>query len=379
MPLSLDDRERRILGLTRFDWSVAAMVLAIKVLVLIFGAMAFEIGNDERVRSLDKLLDIWNQWDGHQYLLVAQQGYAASGDRRLALAFFPLYPWLIRLATYFVHDAVRGAFLISTVASVAAGIILGRLVAIDHPRPVAWRAVWFMFIFPTSYFMHTDYSEGLFLALVLWSFLAARRERWMESGIAGALAALSRPNGILLVPALGAEAIAHLWHARRFDWRWLFMGVMPLGLAAYFLVNYRVTGDPWAFLSIQREHWSNDFATPWASIRTSYQVARDWKPAEAEMVGTQVLIYLAIGLAGTIAAIVMLRPSYGVWMALNWLLIATRSWDISAPRYVLTMFPLFILLSLLARRRIWEAGITAWSLLWLAFFVSEFVRGQWAF
>jgi hypothetical protein len=379
MPPSLDYRERRIFGLTRFDWSIAAMVIAIKVIVLIFGAMAFEVGNNERVRSLDKLLSIWNRWDGPQYLLVAQQGYAASGDRRLALAFFPLYPWLIRLTAYLVHDAVRSAFLISAVASVAAGIILGRLVAIDYPRRAAWRTVWFMFIFPTSYFMHTDYSESLFLALVLAAFLAARRDRWLVAGVTGALAALSRPNGILLLPALGADAIVQLWRTRRFDLRWLFMGLMPVGLAVYLLVNYRTTGDPLAFLGIEREHWSNALAAPWSSIRVNYRVARDWKPAQAEMVGTQVLIYLAIGLVGTIAAMVLLRSSYAAWIGLNWLLIATRSWDISAPRYVLTMFPLFILIALLARRRVWDAAITAWSLLWLAFFVSEFVAGRWAF
>src|SRR5262249_47524462 len=97
MPSSLDHRERKILGLTASDWSVAAMVLAIKTLVLLFGAMAFEVGKGERVRTLARLLAIWNRWDGPQYPLIAQHGYAASGDQRLALAFFPLYPWLIRL------------------------------------------------------------------------------------------------------------------------------------------------------------------------------------------------------------------------------------------------------------------------------------------
>ena len=75
----------------------------------------------------------------------------------------------------------------------------------------------------------------------------------------------------------------------------------------------------------------------------------------------------------------MLRPSYAVWMALNWLLFASQSWDISAPRYTLMMFPLFILLARLARRRAWDAAITVWSLLWLGLFASEFVRGHWAF
>jgi hypothetical protein len=97
------------------------------------------------------------------------------------------------------------------------------------------------------------------------------------------------------------------------------------------------------------------------------------------MIGTQVLFYLAVGLAGAIAAALLLRPSYAVWMVLNWLLFASQSWDISSPRYTLVMFPLFILLARLARRRTWDVAITVWSLLWLGLFVSEFVCGHWAF
>lgn len=180
MPSSLDYRERSILGLTASDRSVAAMVLVIKAAVLLFGALSFQVTNDERVRTLTRLLSIWNRWDGPQYLLIAQDGYASTGDQRLALAFFPLYPWLIRLTEIVVRDAVLSAFLISTVASVAAGVALARLLAIDYSRHLARRAVWFMFIFPTSYFLHIDYSESLFLALVLASFMAARRERWLS-------------------------------------------------------------------------------------------------------------------------------------------------------------------------------------------------------
>jgi len=380
MPSSLDYRERSILGLTASDRSVAAMVLVIKAAVLLFGALSFQVTNDERVRTLTRLLSIWNRWDGPQYLLIAQDGYASTGDQRLALAFFPLYPWLIRLTEIVVRDAVLSAFLISTVASVAAGVALARLLAIDCSRHLARRAVWFMFIFPTSYFLHIDYSESLFVALVLASFMAARRERWLQAGIFGAFAALARPNGFLLLPALGADALWELWQTHRFNWRWLWVGLIPMGLAVYLLVNYRITGDPIAFLSVQREHWAHTLVAPWSSIGVNFEVARDWDPSQAAMIGTQVLFYLAVGLAGAIAAAFLLRPSYAVWMALNWLFLSTQSWDISAPRYTLMMFPLFILFARLARQRIWDAAITAWSLLWLGFFVSEFVGGRhWAF
>jgi hypothetical protein len=355
------------------------MVLVIKAAVLVFGALSFQVTNNERVRTLTQLLSIWNRWDGPQYLLIAQHGYAPIGDQRLALVFFPLYPCLIRLTAIVVREAVLSAFLISTLASVAAGVALARLFAIDYPRHLARRAAWFLFIFPTSYFIHIDYSESLFLALVVGSFIAARRERWLGAGIFGAFAALARPNGILLLPALGADALWEFWETRRFNSRWLWAGLVPLGFTVYLGVNYHVTGDALAFLKLEHSHWSDALVGPWSGVRVNFDIARDWDPSQAEMIGAQVVFYLGVGLAGAIAAVFLLRPSYAVWMALNWLLFASQSWDISGPRYTLMMFPLFILLARLAQRRTWDAAITVWSLLWLGFFVSAFVRGQWAF
>src|SRR5579863_2847430 len=239
-----DHRQRSPLGLSASDRSVAAMVIVIKVMVLLFGALAFQVHNGERVRTLTQLLTIWNRWDGGQYQMIAQKGYAAAGDQRLALAFFPLYPWLTRMTAVVVRDVMLSAFLVSTIASVALGVTIARLFAIDYSRHLARRAVWFMFIFPTSYFLHIGYSESLFLALLVTSFLAARRERWCQAGLLGALAALARPNGILLLPALGADALWELWKTRRFNWRWLWIGLVPMGFAVYLVVNYRITGDP---------------------------------------------------------------------------------------------------------------------------------------
>jgi len=130
------------------------MVLVIKAIVLLFGALAFQVYDGERVRTLTQLLTIWNRWDGGQYQMIAQKGYAAGGDQRLALAFFPLYPWLTRMTAVVVHDVMLSAFLVSTMASVALGATMARLFAIDYSRHLARRAVWFMFIFPTSYFLH---------------------------------------------------------------------------------------------------------------------------------------------------------------------------------------------------------------------------------
>lgn len=371
--------DRPTLGLSAPDWSVVAMVLIIKAAVLIFGGFSVQITSGERVRTLPDLLAIWNRWDGPQYLLIAQHGYGTAGAQRLALVFFPLYPWLIRWVAVAVRDWVLSAFLVSALASIVAGVALAQLFALDYSRRLARRAVWFLFIFPTAYFLHVGYSESLLLALIATSFLAARRERWMAAGVLGALAALARPNGILAIPALGTEALWQWRETHRLNWRWLWLGLVPIGFAVYLWINHRVTGDALAFLKLEHSHWADGIVAPWSSIRVNLGVAREFTANEAAMVGTQVLFYLAVGLAGTIASAFLLRPSYAVWMALNWLLFASQSWDLSAPRYVLVMFPLFILIARLTRRRNWNTLVTVWSLMWLAMFASQFVSRHWAF
>ena len=57
----------------------------------------------------------------------------------------------------------------------------------------------------------------------------------------------------------------------------------------------------------------------------------------------------------------------------NWLLFTSATFIESAPRYALTLFPIFVLFALLAASRFWNAVIIVWSLLFLALFASLFV------
>lgn len=105
----------------------------------------------------------------------------------------------------------------------------------------------------------------------------------------------------------------------------------------------------------------------------------DWKPDQAEMVGTQEFVFALIGLIGVVMSWIKLRPVYAMWMTGNWLLFASVTFLESMPRYTLTMFPIFILFGLLAANRFWNFVLTVWSLLFLALFTSLFMRGWWAF
>jgi Gpi18-like mannosyltransferase len=361
------------------DWSVAGMVLGIKVLVLILGVVSFLLLKNQATGSSLGWLTIWNRWDAVHYLNLAEHGYQSAGQDRFLLVFFPLYPWLVRLFAVVTQSYLVSAFLVSAIASIAAGILLFKLAILDEPVEYARRAALFMFIFPTSYFFHIGYTESLFMALVLGSFLAARRGNWVLAGSIGLFATLTRLTGVVLIPALLFEVWEDYRKRRELDWRWSAVGLVGLGFVVYLALNISVSGSPLMFLRYQREHWSKFLDWPWVSLAGAFSSFQWRAPAEAQMVGGQELLFALIALAATIWAWFKARRSFAIWMTGNWLIITSTSFLLSVPRYVLVLFPLYIMFARLSRNFVAGALICAWSLMFMALFISQFVSGAWAF
>jgi len=357
---------------------VAVLVLAVKALLLLFGMVSYQTLTDNPLGSLREAFAIWERWDALHYLSLAKDGYAAEGERRVLLAFYPLFPWLVRLAARLTGDFLAAGVLVAGLASVAAGVCLYLLAAEDAAPDEAQRAVWFLLIFPSAYVLHIPYSEGLFLALALGAFVAARRRRWLVAGLLGGLAALTRVNAVWLVPALAMEAYRD---RRVVGWRGPLAAatLVGAGLAAHLALNWSVAGDPFAFLALHRDHWYRRLDWPWAGPLEAWRALNRKSPAEAMMVGWQELLFALLGLAGSIAAWCTQRTSYAVWMTGNWLMFVSQPFMYGVPRLSLVLFPLFLLFARLSRRPLWAALLTAPSLLLLALFASLFTQGYWVF
>jgi hypothetical protein len=381
----------------RVDLRIAGLTIVLKAAVLVLGVVAVTMiaGHSLGVGPL-AALEIWNRQDAPHYLDLAALGYRATDpgvltidghlrpypeDLGLYIVFFPLFPWLVSAVRFVVPDVLLSAFVVSTVASLLVGPLLYRLVKADEGPDVGLRAVWFLLIFPTAYFLHIGYTESLFLALVLGSFLAARTNRWWLAGILGGLAALTRINGLVLIPALLAEA----WLAwdedprHRLRAEWLAIGLVAVGFGGYLWLNQAVYGDAFAFLQIQSSHWFKSLAPPWQGIGgvISFLDARD--ESRAFMSGWMELAFILLGLLGTAVAAFRFRTSWFVWMAGNWLLFTSTSFVLSVPRYTLTLFPLFAWFALLSRRVEVAVAMSLVSLGLLGYFASLFAQGQWAF
>ncbi len=353
------------------------MVVSIKALLFLYAGQSYQVLQNQRLTGLYSWLELWNRWDALNYQRLALQGYGTTENRPL-LVFYPLYPWVVQLFQYLVSDYLVAALIVSTLASIGVALLLYRLVEIDYSEQVAKRAVWFLFIFPTSYFLHIGYTESLFLMLVLGSILAARKQHWLLAGILGAFACLTRANGLILLPVLTIEAAHQYWTTRRWQWQWLWIPVAGLGFGGYLVLNKYVTGNAFAFTGLMQQFFFKSLSSPVTGIKAVLG-AMDRTPSDAEMIGVQELFYIALGLVCALVSWIKLRPSYSVWMTGNWLLFVSVSFVLSVPRYTLTMFPIFILFALLAERRVWLAILTLWSVLYLALFVSQFTWGHWAF
>ena len=368
------------------DRETVMLALWIKILLMAFAVVAVMVMRNMWLDFPYQWLTIWNQWDGPHYIDIARDGYVTSDvsskDQWCWIVFYPLYPWTIRLISVIVRDYVLAAHVISLVGTIASALLLQRLAELDFEKNLARSAVIFMLIFPTAYFFNAVYTESLFIPIMLGSFLAARKGRWALAGGLGALASMSRVNGMLLIPALAAEAYTQYRESgRKIQKEWLWILVVAAGLLTYLAVNYYVWGDPFKFQKVLQEKWYKTLTWPWVGISTTMGVMTNWKnPLEAHLVGFQEFFFIVLGFVCLVWCWKRTRPSYAVWVTLNWLLVTSTSWIQSTPRYVLSLFPIFFLFAKVAEKRpMLGTLIMVWSLIFLALFTGQFVQGYWAF
>lgn len=362
--------------LRRLDWKVVGGVLFAKVMIFTFAFLAVPAF----AGKWRGFWELWNRWDALRYLQLAREGYLTTGDARFNLVGLPFYPWLTRAVSWLGLDVRLSAFLVTGVASIAVALLLLKLLRLDEPEEVSLGAVWFLFIYPTSYFLHIAYTEATMLALVLGSLIAARNKAWLVAGVLGGLASLTRFPGIMVLPPLLWEAWAQYRLTRRLDWHWLFLAIVPCGLGIYLWINYSLTGDPFAFNKMFREHFFQSLAWPWIGLRNVFRILQGGEPDFVLMSGGAEAFFSILAIVMTVWSWLTLRPSYSLWMTGTTLLCISNKFVQGVPRYTLVMFPMFILFARAARERPFVfAMITFPSLLLLAFFASKFSLGHWAF
>lgn len=321
------------------------------------------------------LLDIFAHWDARFFLSIIKDGYSTTTDfanEYSNTAFLPLYPYLVKSVGWLGVDLPDAAYLVigillSNLCFLAAMFLLYRL-ATRHfglDETSAGRGLALLFVYPASFFFSCFYTESLFLLLVVAGFCAAFERRWWLVGIISALLALTRVQGLLAVAALGWIYMeARGWRLRDIRADALWFGLAPAALLAHLYYLYTLTGR---------------YLAPWeaqvAWERNKYGLLNGlWLQISAPSLdvykidGLLMLFFLGCG-------IYMLwklpSKSYGIYTILMCVMPVLTGMLISGTRYIVVVFPVFLLLGQkLARREYYDLLRILWFTLQILYFAG---------
>ena len=343
-------------------------------------AMIGQRAGEHVAESTNPLLAVWGRWDAVHYLDIAKNGYYGTD-----MAFFPLYPLLIRFVGTFVGNDLLAGMIVSNVAFFFGLLFCYKLVEHLFDRAVAHRTVFYISIFPTAVFFSTVYTESLFFALTVASFYYIREHKWVAAGILGGLAALTRVEGVLLFVPYLIEVFTTSggisWQRRLADRservRILLGGALiPLALATYMTWLWVLRGDPLYFSHVQ-SHWNRHLAWPYESVWHALHTMATAKVASTVSGQVIELVFTALMIVIFVAGFRYLRPSLWAYMALSILVPMSTSSLMSMPRFALVLFPMFIILALWGKRPWVNNAIVALSLPLLGLFTVLFADWYW--
>lgn len=347
-------------------WKIFLLGAGSRVGLLLAGMVAAMLLSDGGL-TWEGAFQQLQRWDAAHYIHLIEEGYQGytENGQHLFLVFFPGYVWAARLLRLVIPSTALAGTALSCLCYGGACCYLYRLAGEAYNGRVARDALLYMSLFPFSFFSGLVMTEGLFLLATTGACWYAWRGKWLAFGLFGALAALTRMTGLLVIavgvirlleayrplePPVG-KSLGRCWKPLLLR---LPLTLLPaVGTLLYLLLNLWVDGDPFAFASHQ-EHWHQGYL--WISQVVEYigRYLGDnlgssfgwavWAPALALFVVGLALLYWAALRRGHPAGLL----AYGFCF-----FVATYSlsWLLSAGRYLSTCFVLFLFLAKLTQRR----------------------------
>jgi hypothetical protein len=359
----------------------------------------------------------WANFDGVHYLMLSKEGYNFG----LTQAFFPVYFLIIKTVSFVLGNPLFSALLISHLFFLLSLVIFYKLLKLDYSKSQIHKVLLFLILFPTSFYFLGVYNESLFLFLVLTSFYLMRTGKIWQAGLVGAIASATRVTGILLIPAFLIELSANLKTKKNdkklksgalrlkncssltkqitsiYSWvkarvylpvikntlAVLIPSFLPLlGLLCYmFYLNYKFS-DPFMFAHVQSSFGAGRQTDKFVLL---YQVFWRYLKMILTVDKTNPIYYtIWLELVSTLTCIALLiigfikkvRPSYLLFGLLSFIIPTLTGMLSSMPRYVLTIFPIFISLGLIQNKKVQKIILFIFAAL-LIINTMLFTRGYW--
>lgn len=288
-------------------------------------------------------------FDGEHYLSIAYFGY-----KNLQQAFFPAYPLLIKIfsiifgSTLFSY-LLSGIF-ISNLLFLGSLLLFWKVIKLDFSKKIAKLSVLSLLVFPTSFYFANVYTESLFLFSSLLTYFLYRQKKYFWAGISGILMTSTRIYGLFVVLMILVDIAKDKFSFKSFikDKKYLvlisFLGL--LGYMWYLKINY---SDPIAFYSLQtlvgEQHQKGIILLPQVFYRYFKILTISKMPfynlysTSMEIITAILFVFLAI-----YGFTKKFRFSYLIYILLGFLVPSAQGSFSSVPRYLLVIFPAFIIM-----------------------------------
>lgn len=290
----------------------------------------------------------FTKWDSLWFLTIARIGYF----RPEAQAYAPLFPLMIRVVDVVIRDTVASGFLISLAFLLAALVIFWHLVRLEPELKNPWPTLFVFLGFPFSFFLFLPYSESVFLFFSLAAFYLYRRERFLGAISFGLLASLTRYTGVLVLLAFLCDGILKKIRRREERQTRLSLLLTLLALLFFFGVLWRIGNLSFETQEAIVRLWKMSFSPFFYSLIFLLQ-----KTFERFF-----LFSLELILVSTLAFFLVIKSwrrlplTYAFYVFGNLFLIFSKGdrglpFSFSLGRYLLSVFPLFILAGIFFSRR----------------------------
>ncbi len=321
------------------------------------------------------------RWDSFFYKGIAEHGYnnIINGTGFRDTSFFPMYSIFtaIVMRTFGISTEVAG-LIVTNVAFLLALIALYHLTQMHFEEAVARRTVILLAVFPFSFFFSAMFTESVFAAAAIGAFYYGERRQWVIAALCAAIAAATRIIGLSVTVGLGLlylEQIGWQWRRIRLNILWLLLG--GLGLALVLLVMWTTSGNPLQFLAPENtQAFLPNFNLPKIVDTLRYTTPQMFFAGQYFGMDVVHLWVLFPSIALALYSFRLLpRKSYVLW-ALLAIVLNLSAWP-GFGRYVLPIFPLFIALAVLLKKRAqYETWLFASAAL-LTVFAVVFATWNW--
>lgn len=342
------------------------------------------------------LLWIWGNFDGFYYTSIAQRGYYSNEE-----PFFPFYPLIVNLvSSIFSLPSLVSALLVSHLALIVSLIIIGKILLLDGKGSLVSFLWLIVLLFPSSFFYGAAYNDSLFLLWASLTIYFARRRFWGIASMGGALATLTRLNGLVLLFFILCEYVVE--RARLSDTSWEFRRLMretkkifshypqiikdkiymvaliPLAFLGYLFYIEVVRGD-WNLVFSSMKMWNQDKVTfplqvfwRYIKIVVLYPTFKlNYWVAFFELFSVLTYVFFIV------YSYKKIRVSYWIFFVVSILIPSLTGTFQGMPRYGLHLYPFFLSVALfLSQKRFFTKFIYfTVSISLFLFAIMFFTRG----